>query len=313
MRARLNVLVHAIALVAGCNQVFDLDTTEAAPQGGDRDGDKIADIDDRCPDVYDPLQSDEDGDGLGDACDDCPLVDNTRQEDADGDGVGDRCDPHPIDAGDCLVLHDSFSEPDKFAARWAVQSSAAVVAIAAEGHVHVDSRAAAQYTALLALDEAGAPLIGVYDVQALVLTSSATARPQISVGSNVIAPDVGYMCMAFGYPGVNPGMPAKAEAYAKSPGMMTPLENTFAYSTLPVGNRMLLRVSTLDSDSRRAVRCRVDHGVALSVVGLPDPSVIPPQLEGAPGVIVREESADLEAVTVYRYLPGQVCPPRVIR
>jgi hypothetical protein len=51
---------------------------------GDGDGDGIADGDDICPDVFDPIrpleqaQGDADGDGAGDACDPCPL------DDADG-------------------------------------------------------------------------------------------------------------------------------------------------------------------------------------------------------------------------------------
>ena len=35
----------------------------------DDDEDGIANLDDNCPDVYNPFQTDEDGDGIGDACD----------------------------------------------------------------------------------------------------------------------------------------------------------------------------------------------------------------------------------------------------
>ncbi|MBK8237063.1 MAG: amidohydrolase family protein [Deltaproteobacteria bacterium] len=47
---------------------------------GDRDGDGIADGDDLCPGVFDPVRpldggpADADGDGIGDACDPCPLA-----------------------------------------------------------------------------------------------------------------------------------------------------------------------------------------------------------------------------------------------
>jgi cytosine/adenosine deaminase-related metal-dependent hydrolase len=51
-----------------------------APSASDRDGDGVADTDDDCPSVFDPIrpmdsghQADADGDGMGDACDPCPL------------------------------------------------------------------------------------------------------------------------------------------------------------------------------------------------------------------------------------------------
>ncbi len=101
-------------------------TGEPAP--GDADGDGIADTEDLCPHVFDPIrpldegaQPDFDGDGVGDLCDPtplgegvapcalqdpddtdgdgvpdtadlCPGVDDPDQADADGDGVGDACD-----------------------------------------------------------------------------------------------------------------------------------------------------------------------------------------------------------------------------
>lgn len=86
----------------------------------DADGDGIADGDDNCPAVFNPVrpidsgvQPDADGDGVGDACDptpigddidgdgvanaddNCPLVANDDQTDTDGDDKGDACDPCP--------------------------------------------------------------------------------------------------------------------------------------------------------------------------------------------------------------------------
>jgi hypothetical protein len=74
----------------------------------DQDGDGIADADDNCPAVFNPLrpmdggtQADEDQDSVGDACDVCPLSPDNDCElpdpiDSDGDGVGidDNC---PVD------------------------------------------------------------------------------------------------------------------------------------------------------------------------------------------------------------------------
>lgn len=73
-------------------------TGAAAP--GDGDGDGIADGDDDCPSVFNPVrpidggeQPDADGDGVGDACDSTPIG-----GDLDGDGVGNAGDNCPFDA-----------------------------------------------------------------------------------------------------------------------------------------------------------------------------------------------------------------------
>ena len=83
----------------------------------DADGDGIADADDSCPSVFNPVrpidngrQADGDGDGEGDACDaspagddldgdgvandgdNCPFAANPDQADGDQDGKGDTCD-----------------------------------------------------------------------------------------------------------------------------------------------------------------------------------------------------------------------------
>ena len=104
------------------------------PDATDADGDGIADVDDDCPMVFNPIrpmdqgkQADYDGDGKGDACDPCPLdankdvcssfdpndadgdgvpnatdncpnKANADQSDADTDGKGDVCDPCPMQA-----------------------------------------------------------------------------------------------------------------------------------------------------------------------------------------------------------------------
>ena len=58
----------------------------------DTDNDGIYDINDNCPNDYNPNQDDFDEDGVGDSCDNCPNDPNPEQEDADEDGVGDACD-----------------------------------------------------------------------------------------------------------------------------------------------------------------------------------------------------------------------------
>ena len=76
------------------NHDFILD----ACQGGDLDGDGIADYLDNCPTVSNPSQPDGDGDGVGDACDNCLGLANPDQRDVDADGVGDICDNCPANA-----------------------------------------------------------------------------------------------------------------------------------------------------------------------------------------------------------------------
>jgi hypothetical protein len=64
----------------------------------DADGDGYFDLEDNCPDIYNPGQEDNDGDGIGNVCDNCPNAANPGQEDGDSDGVGDACDNCPNDA-----------------------------------------------------------------------------------------------------------------------------------------------------------------------------------------------------------------------
>ncbi|MBX3229083.1 MAG: amidohydrolase family protein [Labilithrix sp.] len=76
---------------------------------GDKDGDGVADADDNCPSVFNPIrpmdhgaQGDVDGDGIGDACDRCPFDAGESctppdADDMDGDGVPNASDPCPED------------------------------------------------------------------------------------------------------------------------------------------------------------------------------------------------------------------------
>lgn len=50
----------------------DITTVTIASSGTDSDGDGIPDIDDNCPNTYNPDQTDSDGDGIGDACESTP-------------------------------------------------------------------------------------------------------------------------------------------------------------------------------------------------------------------------------------------------
>ena len=86
------------------------------PSSADLDGDGVANDDDNCPNIFNPIrpmdngvQSDMDGDQVGDVCDVCPLDANTDQcsvydpDDRDRDGVSDLVD-------NCLGLANSGQE-----------------------------------------------------------------------------------------------------------------------------------------------------------------------------------------------------------
>ena len=81
----------------------------SGPEDGDKDGDGIADGEDNCPDIFNPIrpvdngkQADSDGDGLGDVCDPCPLDKNKSDcdpidfDDKDGDGIINALDNCPF-------------------------------------------------------------------------------------------------------------------------------------------------------------------------------------------------------------------------
>ena len=74
--------------------------------GDDDDGDGRFNVEDNCPEDYNPAQADLDQDGIGNPCDEdrdgdevpndidvCPDTVDPDQEDLDRDGIGDACDP----------------------------------------------------------------------------------------------------------------------------------------------------------------------------------------------------------------------------
>ncbi len=74
----------------------------------DADGDEISDLEDNCPEDFNPDQLDNEFDGIGDVCDTdddndevedeldcCPMIANKDQTDTDIDGIGDACDNCP--------------------------------------------------------------------------------------------------------------------------------------------------------------------------------------------------------------------------
>lgn len=91
----LIVRVVLVALLAGCNAIYGIDSTSLEPPSPperDNDGDGIVNPDDNCVLVANADQSDSDGDNLGDVCDPCADSDAQTGVDFDSDGVDDGCD-----------------------------------------------------------------------------------------------------------------------------------------------------------------------------------------------------------------------------
>jgi len=75
-------------------------------EGQDVDDDGLLELNDNCPDNFNPLQENDDDDSIGNLCDNCPSTTNENQADQDNDGIGDVCDSD-IDGDGILNGQDS--------------------------------------------------------------------------------------------------------------------------------------------------------------------------------------------------------------
>lgn len=286
-------ILLAFGLSAACNQVFEIDSTAArpdAPPPPDTDRDGVIDQDDNCPDVEND-QNDEDQDLIGDRCDNCPLVANPRQELlGDDDAVGTACDPHPESGGDCLVLFDSFSDPARFEQAWTIYAAAPPIVAPAGGSVRV-TPADANRISLVARDDSGALLAGVFDTQ-LSATVPLTMNGMVLAASN-IPPDstFGYGC-GVQWPSA---LDAGAATYDSSAAGGTTITSPALFGE-PVTSRLLARL-TAPTATAKPVRCRAEYGGAVGTSSIDSVTLRP---EGAPGAIVMQDPVTLEAVAFYR-------------
>ncbi len=294
----LRAALVAVSLAA-CNQVLGINGTRVvdAPPPPDFDGDGIEDLRDNCPMVANPSQHDEDGDGIGDACDNCPLIANHLQEDdGDGDHVGDACDPHPTDKGDCLIVFDSFLEPTGFASHWQlVYTSGTAVATPELDDVAISGTAFD--AGIVALDASGKPLAGLYDIE---------------VGAEVALQGGPLMILVSDLLDINDfRTPYACSVY--DTGLTAWVGNQGAgdvLSAAPVGQQLVLRMTSPDGLDGE-VRCRADYGLAVgSIAGTIAPPTTP---AGGVGALVENTPAKIDAIAIYRFAPGQQCPPEIRR
>ncbi len=289
-----------LVLLAGCNQVFEIRETAvvdgAVIDAPDGDQDGIADDLDNCRAMTNSSQHDEDQDGVGDVCDNCPIISNTSQADVgDGDGIGDVCDPRPGEAGDCLVLLDTFVDPVAFGSGWRLTTDSPTGMVTPEVERLRLHPSVGQSIALQALDGSGAPFTGVFDVDL-----------------------VGHAPLATGWLGAAGALDNRTRMFAchlvdglrirmdwETTAVITGL------STLGVTDDVLVRFDLTVHPPPDVTKgnCRVDYGVAVAVLADIDIESTPPT--GGPGIVAADGPSEVDAIAVYNSITP--CPAPVVR
>lgn len=291
-RAGLRVVAwgHALALVplAACNASFGLRETElvdsAVPDAPDGDHDGIADESDNCPLVANASQHDEDRDLIGDACDNCPIVSNPAQSDVgDGDLIGDDCDPHPGTSGDCLILVDTFVDPSTFSSRWRFTADSPVTAqLTSEPDHLLVTPPSGEMIALQALDEAGNPFTGVFDVQ-LAGRLPKNASGWLGVAGALESRSRLFACELIG----QDFMRMVWDATMAASGL----------SNISITDELLIRFDLDPYPSITKGNCRVDRGPAVGVMADMDLDS-PPAVYG-PAIVASSSPSRVDAIAVY--------------
>jgi hypothetical protein len=280
--------------LTGCNAVFDVRDTRVvdAEIPSDRDADGVIDIIDNCPDVPNTDQDDGDGDQTGDACDDCPLLANAQDVDRDDDGLGDACDPHPAAAGDCLVLFDTFSDPDRFFDGWDVSTTnptPMVTPRAGDVVLHY------QPGFNLGILAKGTP--GLLDIA--VKATSPTGNATVIAAAGVSSGTMGYWCslqepnntvVVYG--------PSCPSIFGSVIPPVTGAPDAFVHLFIE------------DAGASVTTSCRADHGFSIGTAVVKGCGRI---TGGGAGVIVAGEDVTVEAVAIVRTQPGQPCPEPIRR
>lgn len=290
------VVTFVPALVA-CNQVFNLDQTEPLEEL-DSDGDRVVDSLDNCPDTFNELQSDTDGDTIGNACDNCPLISNTAQRAAgDLDALGDACDPHPVDDGDCLIVIDTFEDPERLRDHWQVITLAGSTSeVTAETGRILIRPSVGDVVALAARGEDGELLTAIHDVQVRG-TSVLGTGGQLSAVTGGDVPSMGHFCgLRYFAPAANIEIGVAA---AVGGGSTT---NTGLGASIDAD--FVIRMNARNAASEVPDSCRVDYGVALGTLYWP----VAQRPVGWSGVRVAGSDTEITGIALMDRVDGG-CPP----
>jgi hypothetical protein len=282
-----------VVLLAGCNEVYGLDSTKQrdALVLFDEDQDTIVDLEDNCPKTPNPDQSNADGDQLGDRCDNCPILDSPITDDADNDGIGDICDPHPKGAGDCLLLVDNFRDKQQFAQHWSAVTAMGATVTAEDGHVLVRAPAGdAIVTENASSGRTDVLLRGRTITDSSVLAVSSTPDQKLFYSCRLVAPST----FDAGGPGTAPTVFS----------LLVPADT--------IGRNFVLRLSSIDNATPTtpiATSCRVDYGVS---VGTTQRDFLD-SIAGKAGFSVAGGETVIEAISLSRYEQDSPCPATIYR
>jgi hypothetical protein len=305
---RLQRTTFVLAALGGCNQIFDITTTEVIAST-DTDDDGLLDQEDNCPAAANLDQADFDTDGVGDACDNCPLYANTPQDnegepDGERDEIGDDCDPNPTVGGDCLILLDKFSSAAQLATNWELVYGAgdAVPSLDQVGDHVVLAPHATNKPAFMIARVDGARLVGRFSVNALGNWSPSGDFAEAMAASDVTSPDLHLAC------GLQKLTGAEAAPFIRfQVGTMSQIQGGFM-SGAPVRSDVLIRLIV----ERRAMdvgRCSVELGVADGVTNTAN--FLAPLPAGGAGIVATNEPMSIRAVALYETRAG--CPAAIVR
>jgi hypothetical protein len=302
------LLAIALAHVAGCNQLFEIQETDVI-SSVDTDDDGLADLEDNCPAAPNQDQVDFDADGVGDVCDNCPLFANTTQQndgepDSERDTIGDDCDPTPTAGGDCLILLDQFRNPDQLAADWELVYGAGEPAPLLEhdgDHVTFQPNGANKPAFMVARVD-GARQVGRFSVNALGTWSPPNSFAEAMVASDVTSPSLHLAC------GIQNLADAEARAYVRFQVAGNSQIQAGFMGGPPVRSDVSIRLF-VERGAMDVARCSVKWGVSDGVTNTPNNLT---QLDaGGAGIVATNEPMSVRAVALYE--TRAVCPDPILR